>query len=192
MKFESMISQLDEDDREILRGLYGENGSLMLKKANTYVHDKEASEDVVQDAVLKLVDKIDTLRKLNDAARTSYTAKTIERISLNYLKKKKRHQKHIVCSVSAEVDILDTVEDTTFLPMDERLLKEEMSEAVRRALNELPERDKNLLIYKYVMEMSTDEICAILDIKKDQFGMAVKRAKEKARKLLIKEGVYSD
>lgn len=36
MKFESMISKLDEDDREILRGLYGENGSLMLKKANTY------------------------------------------------------------------------------------------------------------------------------------------------------------
>lgn len=142
--------------------------------------------------MLKLVDKIDTLRKLNDATRTSYTAKTIERISLNYLKKKKRHQKRIVCSVSAEVDILDSVEDTAFIPMDERLVNAEMSETVRRALNELPERDRNLLIYKYVLELSTDEICAILDIKKEQFGMAVKRAKEKARKLLIKEGVYRD
>ena len=71
-------------------------------------------------------------------------------------------------------------------------LDRKVYKAVRRALDELPERDRNLLIYKYVMEMSTDEICAILDIKKDQFGMAVKRAKEKARKLLIKEGVYSD
>ena len=58
-------------------------------------------------------------------------------------------------------------------------LDRKVYKAVRRALNELPERDRNLLIYKYVMDMSTDEICAYLTSRRTNLEWRSKERKKK-------------
>ena len=54
----AILTLADESDREFMTRLYLEHRLLMFSEIKKLVHDQWAAEDLIQDALIKLIDKI--------------------------------------------------------------------------------------------------------------------------------------
>ena len=68
------------------------------------------------------------------------------------------------------------------------IIQKEELETLSNAILRLLEKDKDLLYYKYILEMNDVEIAKILSIAPDSVRQYLTRARRKARKLMEKEG----
>ena len=62
----------DEDDRAFMENLYMSYQRLMYSTIKRIVRDDWAAEDVMQSALVKLIDKIPLLKSRTDVQRISY------------------------------------------------------------------------------------------------------------------------
>ena len=73
------------DETSYIGGLYERYKVFLFQKAAVYTTNPHAKEDIVQNAVLRLMRNEDTLRTLDSAALTAYLALTVRSAALNYL-----------------------------------------------------------------------------------------------------------
>ena len=59
----------DPDDQEFLIELYEEFHALMFSVARRYNHNWMSCEDIVQESILRIMDKLDVLRSKNAVCR---------------------------------------------------------------------------------------------------------------------------
>ena len=62
----------NESDRVLLTDLYTQHQRLFLYKANMYTRNSSHAEDVLQDAMIRIIRKVDTLRGLTEAQMVAY------------------------------------------------------------------------------------------------------------------------
>ncbi len=77
------------------------------------------------------------------------------------------------------VELKDMVEDTEKVPIDELLIDAEKKKALKKAIDQLPERDQIVLNLYYVEELTLEEIADVLNI-------SVPRVSQIHGKVLIK------
>ena len=90
----------DEDSRQFFIDLYREYRPLMYSIAMRYVNNLSSAEDLVHDALVKLIEKEDTITKLSRCTLTSYIVYTVRNLSKNYLRRMNLEQRHF-----ADVDL---------------------------------------------------------------------------------------
>ena len=64
----------DDDDREFMANLYMEFRWLMFSEIKKIICDVTISEDIMQDVIIKLIDKLDILKSLEQRQQVSYIA----------------------------------------------------------------------------------------------------------------------
>ncbi len=69
--------------------IYTDLHPLMKSTALKIVKDSEASEDIVHDTIVDLIDKLGTIRRFERKRLVSYIKQAVKNTSLNYCKKKK-------------------------------------------------------------------------------------------------------
>lgn len=67
---------------------------------------------------------------------------------------------------------------------DQQVLKDETYERIRRALQKIPPRYREVLVLRYLEEMSIETICEILDITKPTAEVRLHRGRNKLKALL--------
>ena len=88
-----MVDSLEnESDRDFILGVYQDNKRLMYYTAKKYVNEQEECEEIVQDCICKLINKIDVIRKLNQYALLSYIVSTVRNSAITYGLQKKKEQ----------------------------------------------------------------------------------------------------
>ncbi|MFR6562936.1 MAG: RNA polymerase sigma factor [Eubacterium ventriosum] len=120
------------------------------------------------------------LNKLNCHARSYYFVITIRSVCIDYLRKNKIKLKYL--------DEYVTEEQVSNTNMSEKghineFEKSEMYIDLSNALLKMSERDKELLTYRYTMEMSSKEISKITGIKESNVNSYIRRAREKLLKI---------
>lgn len=70
----------------------------------------------------------------------------------------------------------------------ERLLQEQTSQGVRRALEKLPPRARMALVLRYYAEMSYDEIAEALGVRRPFVGVLLLRARHQLRQAIEQQG----
>ena len=85
--------------------------------------------------------------------------------------------------------LIDSIPDTSATPEEYTLLREEHEE-LAEALQQLSERDRDLLCYKYNLELSDREIADIMNIPINNIREYLVRAKRRALKVI--KGVKPD
>jgi RNA polymerase sigma-70 factor (ECF subfamily) len=103
---------------------------------NKYLNDKEASNDIVQDAFLYIWNKRDEIISVDSAK--AYLYKHVKNRSLNYLRDQKNKKKHNLVNVESEYFFRDN------------LVEEETYQILYKALNNLPPQGQR------VIELSLD------------------------------------
>lgn len=77
----------DPEERQFMAGLYNGYRHLMFSTVRKFCDEREMQEDILQDALIKLMDKVATLRTLEKRALTKYIETTVKRTALNELNK---------------------------------------------------------------------------------------------------------
>ncbi len=70
---------------------------------------------------------------------------------------------------------------------EQQVLSDERSEALRRAIKQLPERQQKILEMTYWLEMKSNEIGEALGMAPSSVRVALKQARDSLRKILVEE-----
>jgi len=175
----------NNDEREFMIKLYEKYHALMIHITKGIIYEKDTVDDLVQDVFVKLIEKVNRLQQLNPDIIPAYLSVCMKRTCYNHLKKQKTKRKYIVRSIDDDsyVDSYssDSFEAETIMKIDAMQLKE--------ILHKLPQKQQDILEYKYILEISDAEIGEIFEINKNSVRQYLTRARRAAYDL-IKENDY--
>lgn len=165
----------NDDDREFMTALYMQYHSLMYKLIFDIVKSPWDTEDILQEVLVKLIDKIPTLKSLERQNRINYVAVACKNTAYNFFRDKKPE-------IMLGDDIDQFGDDCPAL--DEYFFKEEDLMRLAAVWPLLDEKTRYLLNGKYVLKKSAKELADDLKMPRDNIRMALVRAKRKARKAM--------
>lgn len=174
----------NEDDKEFMTSLYINYKHLMFSEINKILKNEHNSEDVMQDALEKLIDKISLLQSLTREQLVNYIISTCKNRALNYIRD---HGGQRETSYEDYITVPDFNHDGHEIEL--RMIKKEELDTLRRILPQMDIRSQRLLEGYYFLDMPIPDLAKELGIKPDSVRMSLTRARKKAFELLQKEGV---
>lgn len=165
-----------ESNREWLGHVVASYGRLMQYEANMVINDPFDAEDIVQDALVRLADKIDLLRSLNERKLVNYLITTVRNLAKNRIRSLSGIVQYSLDD--EELRLSNTVTDGTSIEAD-ILLKEKRAD-LSSVWKRLDDTSKSLLEMKYVLEYNDVDIAAAMMIKSSSVRMMLTRARRKA------------
>ncbi|HWP97364.1 MAG TPA: sigma-70 family RNA polymerase sigma factor [Syntrophomonadaceae bacterium] len=181
-----IISNIDnDDDRHFIEQLYEQYYPIMKKKAYEISDDYNIVDDLINEAFIKLMEKISLLRSLGCCKRTSYIVHTIRNISINHNKRHVAESRIMFLGISD--DLVESIPDPKVIIEEIAAAKEDYLE-LGQAIQQLPERDRYLLFCKYNLDLSDREIGKILNISSNNIREYLARARRRVIKILTKRG----
>lgn len=178
-----LASIKDEEDRLFILNLYQEYYGLVRSSIFKITHDMDHVEDLINDTFIKLIGKVSVLRTLNSCKTATYVVYTARSVAINFIKRRDVMNKHMY--YGAEEDIAATA--SIYEAVEESILRKEEIEEMVQAIGKLPERERDLLYFKYILEMNDEEIGQILGIATASVRQYLTRSRRKARELMDKE-----
>ncbi|MDD2221490.1 MAG: sigma-70 family RNA polymerase sigma factor [Clostridia bacterium] len=167
-------------DKEFLRELYLKFYPVTYKKVFDLVGQDQEAGDIINDAFIKLIDKTELLRSLSEYQLICYVVLTARHTAINFIRHRDLAKKHIFITDEIEnVSIADT-------SLEEEYLKAEQIGELAQVILQLPEAARSILLDKYYLQMSAEEISRQLGITTSAVWQRINRAKKQARSLLAK------
>ena len=169
-----ILSIENDDDREFMTGLYYQYNRLIYSEAKKILGCDSDAEDVLQDVLEKLIDKLDVLRGLESKKLINYIAECARNRARNVLKARARGP------VSLEDQEWSADDDR----VENEVLRSVSAAELRSVLDRLKERSAALLRMTYILQFSNEEIARELNIKRDSVRGLLSRARREAFALL--------
>lgn len=157
--------------REIVKNHEGRIFYLGLK----FFHNSEDAEDFAQDVFLRAYQRLTTF-----SGTVPFSA-WLYRLAYNLAVNKYRVPKRDI-----QDDVVINSAESTHLPPEERLIKEEMKMAVEQCLEELPDIYNIVIKMHYYDGLTYPEISEITDIPVNTLKSHIRRAKQLLMKLFDK------
>ena len=170
---------ISQEDNQFFQSFYEENKNFLFYIANQYTSSPADCEDIVQDAVIRLMRNIPSIRGLNHCKTAKYIALTVRSAYLD-LQKRRHNQQEIPLEESVLDALLEKesllTDNSTDLRMELILLKESLSP-----------REWMLLEGKYILGYDQEELSELIGVTPDSIRMTLSRARAKARRILLPE-----
>ena len=96
MPWDEQEAAFQGSDREFLLWLYQEFSRLMFYTAQKYLADPHSQEEVVQESLKKLIEKVAVLRRLKRPALAGYVRATVRNTAIDLLKVQGRERERVV------------------------------------------------------------------------------------------------
>ena len=175
----TMVS--DPSDREFMTEFYEKYYRLMFAIAKGICLGCYDSEEVVQDAIVKLISKISLLRSLPEENQVYYTAATIRNTAFSLLRRKSR-EKNIIVPMSDWFSDLVSEEEN---PVEDKMILTENIEEMAHCWEYLSEEEQFLLEGRYILELTDGELAEQVGCKPDSIRMKLTRTRRKMKKLIL-------
>jgi RNA polymerase sigma-70 factor (ECF subfamily) len=180
-----MISEMEnEDDKAFVLELYENYYALVRKTIYGITHDFKEVDDLINDTFIKLIEKVSLLRTFDCCRVASYVVFTSRSVAVNFIKHRDVQNKHTY--YGEESDLADEFADQDEA-LELRIAHQDEIEYLCGAISKLPERQKDILYFKYILEMPDAEVAENLGISPDSVRQYLTRARRAARKLVEKE-----
>lgn len=174
-----VILAIENDfDRDFMTSLYYDYNRLIFSEITSLVGKSDNTEDLVQETLVHLIDKVSLLEQLDQKRLVAYLAETAKNVAKNHL----RRNREIVISVEDFSRIPDNGES-----VEERVISGLNIKTLERLWDELPEDIQTLFRMKYFLHMTYEEIANAIHIKPENAKMRVSRARKKVLALLDNE-----
>lgn len=161
----------DPDDQEFLIELYEEFHALIFSVARRYNNNWMSCEDIVQESILRIMDKLDVLRSKKRCVQAGYIAMVVRNVAINTLK-----HEDIVKAHAREVAEEEPIAPT----MDEILIARENAELLMQVLQQMPEAEALLLRGKYMLGYSDEYLAKQIGCQPKSVRMKLTRARRHA------------
>lgn len=166
----------DDDDRAYMTRLFVKYQRLMYRTIYDILGDKWATEDVLQTTLLRLIDHLDTLRRLEPEGLAGYIAAACRHTAYNAVRDSSRHP---WLPLDGEPEVPDERQE-----VEDRVLRRLELDALAQVWPRLDENTRWLLEARYILDYSDGELARELGVKPDSVRMALTRARRKARRLM--------
>jgi RNA polymerase sigma-70 factor (ECF subfamily) len=173
-----LVERLRAHDPAAVVDLSDSYGAKIYQLAFRYLKNREDAEEVTQDVLLKVFQKIDAFR--GDAALSSW----IYRITFNAAMSRLREFKQQLPAAPHKTHEDDTViapvkrEVVDWSPLaDEAVLRTEMRKTLVSALKEMPVLYRAPVILRDVQGLSTEEASAVLHVKEQTLKSRLHRGR---------------
>lgn len=182
-----LTHDFEEFDGDMQELIYNEYYDLAYGAVFYIVRDHAATEDVIQEAFLKLIGRRPEFE--NESKFFAWLKVVTRNSAINDLRKNKRHRNHIEAEsvlnhIEARQDIGSSPEKTVEVQM--------MEEAILRHLQGMKPEYRAIILYRWKYGMSYKEIADSLGTSEDIIRQRLFRARENMRKVLRKEWEGSD
>jgi RNA polymerase sigma-70 factor (ECF subfamily) len=182
-----MISRIIAGERDLFYDLIKPCERALFLTAHSVLKSEADAEEVVQEAVLKAYKALASFR--GEAKFSTWLLK----ITLNEARMKLRRSR-----VESEVSLEDFADndDSDYTPAvltdwreipSESLERKELRDTLRRAVNELPEKYREVLFLRDCREMNIEETAQLLDISIGMVKTRLFRARMMMQKMLAPE-----
>lgn len=180
--FFSAIAELDDDNRNFMLELYKNYYGFAKKTIFEITHETSNLEDLINDAFLKLIEKVALLRTFDSGRKTSYIIYTVRSVAINHLKHREVENKTLYyCDdIDEECNLFGKADSDVLIHIEEM-------ESLNRAIRKLPKKEKDLLYFKYILEMSDHDISDIMGIASNSVRQYLTRARRNTKMLMEKE-----
>ncbi|MGE7923721.1 sigma-70 family RNA polymerase sigma factor [Viridibacillus arvi] len=153
-----------------------EHGEELLRLAYTYVKNKQAAEDIVQDVLLKAFEKQASFRG-ESTYRTYLYRMTINR-SYDYLRS--WHYKNTIVSKKIQRLFGRSAEEDVLMQSENRQLAQ--------SVLELPLKFREVIVFTYYLDYSSEEIGTLLNCSPTTVRTRLARGREKLKLVLKEDG----
>ena len=147
----------DDDDRTYMTRLFVKYQRLMYRTIYDILGDKWATEDVLQTTLLRLIDHLDTLRRLEPEGLAGYIAAACRHTAYNAVRDSGRHPWLPLDGGPEVPDERQEVED--------RVLRRLELDALAQVWPRLDENTRWLLEARYILDYSDGELARELGVK---------------------------
>ena len=171
----------DENDRAYMEWIFETYQRLMYYYIMELLDDRWGADDVMQECLVKLIDKIDVLQKLSESKRRNYIITTAKNTAITHLRREAVKQ-GISYDDWAESLIGTGPEDDP----EALILHQAEIEALQFIWEKLDDRTQFLLSGRYILEQSFEEMAKELGVSAGSVRMLVTRAKRSAKELIEK------
>lgn len=176
------LSLVETDyDKDKLEYIYRKYYSLMLAVAIDKLKSKEAAEDVVHDAVLRIINHLDKVDIHNDYKTKSFVCTVVTHLAIDVL----RH------NASFQAENIDDVEYMLYskepLPID-HIISEDGYKTLVSYISSLGDKYKTVCQLKYINGLKESQIADLLELPPKTVNVRIFRARQKLIKM-IKEGL---
>lgn len=181
-----MIAAMEDgDDKTFMLNLYKDYYAPVRKTIYNILSNNTDIEDLINDTFIKLIEKVSLIRTFESCKKVAYVVYTARSVVINFIKHRDVQRKHAFYGGEADAveEIIssdDSIEDT--------LIFHETIKSLSDAVLQLPEKQRDLLYFKYILDMSDTEIAENFGIGPNSVRQYLTRAQREAEKLMEKEG----
>lgn len=172
-------------DKEFMVHLYTKYENLLFYTAQKYISERGSVEDVVQESLVKLHEKIRTIKPMPEIVLASYIRSTVRNTAINILKSAGNEEDR---QISTE-NIIDVMDEHA-LSLDTLMQISRYRELLSKIWPELSKEEQFLLEGKYILGYSDRELSTELCCQPSSVRMKLTRARRHALSILAsREGV---
>ncbi|MCE7057872.1 sigma-70 family RNA polymerase sigma factor [Algoriphagus sp. AGSA1] len=138
------------------------------------VKDQKIAEDLLQDVFVKVVKTLNSDKYNEEGKFQPWVMRISHNLAIDYFRKAKRYPTILMEDGSNVFNSLQFAEEN----VEDRQVREDNIELVKRLIEELPETQKQVLIMRHYLDMSFQEIA-------DKTGVSINTALGRMRYALI-------
>ena len=181
---EQLIKKFQDGDVGAYNQIVYRYKDRLLNFIYRFLNDLDRSEDLVQDTHLKLYKHKDSYKEIAKFSTWLYTiAANLARTELRKIKRRKTFS---VTELS--YDDREFIIKSTDVGPGEENLSQNFEKNVQRALAELPDDFKTIIILRDIQELYYDEISKIFEVPLGTVKSRINRGRVKLQQLLKKKG----
>lgn len=172
-----------KSERDFLTEMYQKYYSLARSYALKIVGDEKIAEDMAQETFIRLIPKAARLMTMKEPVYVSYLITAVKRVSADHLRssENKRFKDSLLFSEDDYTNLPSDLPDTAESAV-QNLSAEKMKDAIRK----LPQKYRNVLLFKYLLGMSDREIGKMLGISPGSVRQYLTRARRMALEIYEK------
>lgn len=183
MKDSVIIEKVLSGDTSAFEMLILKYQSRLFATSMNVVKNRELAEDIIQEAIMKGFQKLDTLK--NRDQFYPWVKRIALNIALNHFEKEKR-----VVDVENEDDDISFFDNITSGESPEDLtLKEELHKYVRGFVDALPDKLRVVIVLREIEDMSYEEIAEMMNIPLGTVRSRLFNARQIIKDRLINQGL---
>ncbi len=169
------LSMLDtEEERDKFADIYEKYRYFMWYLANEILKDSYLAEDAVQEAFIALTKYIDRIDRIDSTKTKNFVATVVRSKAVDLVRKRKE-------------DTVEEIEEYLSSEAEDSLMtyiEKENQEIITEAIGKLKPIYKVVFEYKYLHDLSDNDIAQLLDVTPKVVNVRIFRARKKLQKLL--------
>ena len=166
-----------DEQRSELSEFYRKNKNRIYMIAFSKLHNKESSEDAVQETFLRLAASRERFFMLNDSERVIFADVVARNVAIDMYKK---------ANEAETAELSENISDGSENPPEEELLYKFTKEKLTEFVRGLPPPQRDVLYLKAVRGMAIQEIAEELSVSENAVRQRLFRARQAVREALRK------